>query len=227
MNDVNLNMDLSRPVVVATEDLDWVASPQPGVERRRLEREGAESGRASSIVRYAPGVSFPAHGHPAGEEYLVLEGTFSDENGDQPAGTYVRNPPGSSHAPYSSEGCTIFVKLCQMQPRGEPQVVIDTRQGVWRDGLRAGHETQRLFEGPGEIVTLERLSPDVELPALPASGGLEILVLQGQLQVNGESHAARTWLRLPAGCTVQLASGTGAYFWAKRGHLAGNASSDA
>lgn len=36
------------------------------------------------------------HTHVGGEEYLVLEGVFSDENADYPTGTYVRNPMGSS-----------------------------------------------------------------------------------------------------------------------------------
>jgi anti-sigma factor ChrR (cupin superfamily) len=41
----------------------------------------------------------------------VLEGTFADEHGVYPAGTYLRNPPGSRHHPYSPDGCVIFVKL--------------------------------------------------------------------------------------------------------------------
>ncbi|XQF94519.1 cupin domain-containing protein (plasmid) [Pseudoalteromonas espejiana] len=31
----------------------------------------------------------------------MLSGTFSDESGDYPQGFYLRNPPGSSHAPKS------------------------------------------------------------------------------------------------------------------------------
>jgi anti-sigma factor ChrR (cupin superfamily) len=50
----------------------------------------------------------------------VLEGTFSDEQGDYPAGSYVRNPVGSRHAPFSREGCTIFVKLHQSDAGGIP-----------------------------------------------------------------------------------------------------------
>ena len=61
-------------------------------ERKLLEREEAERGRATSIVRYAAGAAFNTHEHPLGEEIFVLEGVFSDENGDYPAGTYIRNP---------------------------------------------------------------------------------------------------------------------------------------
>jgi ChrR Cupin-like domain len=77
-----LNADLSRPAAVDSETLDWIASPMAGVERRMLERDGDEVARATSLVRYAPGSSFAPHTHGSGEEFLVLDGVFSDETGD-------------------------------------------------------------------------------------------------------------------------------------------------
>ena len=109
-----INADLTKRVVIHTPSLEWVPSPLPGVERRMLDRHGAESGRATSMVRYAPGSSFKEHTHVGGEEFLVLEGVFSDERGDFPAGSYVRNPIGSKHTPFCKDGCIIFVKLHQI-----------------------------------------------------------------------------------------------------------------
>jgi anti-sigma factor ChrR (cupin superfamily) len=63
------------------------------VLRKRLELIGAESPQLTTSVRFAPGSIFPADVHHGGEELLVLKGTFSDDRGDYPAGTYVRNPP--------------------------------------------------------------------------------------------------------------------------------------
>lgn len=40
----------------------------------------------------------------------MLEGVFGDEFGFCPAGTWLRNPPGSHHQPFSRVGCTILVK---------------------------------------------------------------------------------------------------------------------
>ena len=100
-----LNMEFEQRVVVNTNDTAWQPSPASGVWRKPLAREEAERGHATSIVRYDPGASFSRHGHPLGEEILVLEGIFSDEHGDFGAGTYFRNPPGSSHAPFSKAGC--------------------------------------------------------------------------------------------------------------------------
>ena len=62
-------------------------------------------------MRYAPGSAFANHTHGGGEEILVLEGTLYDEHGIYGPGTYIKNPVGSSHAPSSPEGCTLFVKL--------------------------------------------------------------------------------------------------------------------
>src|SRR4029453_11899601 len=105
--------------------------PGAGAGPKPLAPEEAERGHATSLVRYAAGASFPRHGHPLGEEILVLEGTFSDEHGDFGPGTYFRNPPGSSHAPFSHEGCVLLVKLHQFLPDDSAQVCIDTSQARW------------------------------------------------------------------------------------------------
>ena len=94
--------------------LAWTPSPLAGVERRLLHCRGGEVAGATSIVRCAPGSCIERHVHAGGEEILVLEGTFADEHGDYAAGTYLRNPAGSSHAPFSEAGCTLLVKLQQM-----------------------------------------------------------------------------------------------------------------
>jgi anti-sigma factor ChrR (cupin superfamily) len=107
---MDLHADLGRRVVVATPELPWVDSPMSGVQRRMLEREGDEVARATSLVRYAAGSRFASHIHGGGEEIFVLEGVFADEEGTYPAGTWLRNPAGSSHTPFSREGCTIYVK---------------------------------------------------------------------------------------------------------------------
>jgi ChrR Cupin-like domain len=119
---MKINSDLGQRAVVYSEELPWVASPLPGVERRMLERDGAEVARATSVVRYAPDSSFDAHVHGGGEEFLVLEGVFSDEHGDFGPGMYVRNPPGSRHTPRSGPGCTILVKLRHMDPDDQEYV---------------------------------------------------------------------------------------------------------
>ena len=48
---MNLNANLSQRVVLDTNAIPWTPSPMAGVERRRLDRQGEEVARATSIVR--------------------------------------------------------------------------------------------------------------------------------------------------------------------------------
>src|SRR5262249_51582443 len=154
--DVNLNADFSARAAVHAAGLDWTPSPMPGVARRMLDRIGDEVARATSIVRYAPQSHFSPHTHGGGEEFLVLEGVFQDERGDYPAGTYVRNPPTSSHTPGSEPGCTIFVKLWQFDPDDRTQLRIDTSIVSFAPvaGI-PGVAVAPLFENTEESVRLE------------------------------------------------------------------------
>ena len=107
---MEIHADFSKIVALNTAKLDWVPSPMKGVDRRMLDRIGDEVARATSIVRYAPGSEFPEHTHSGGEEFIVLEGVFQDEHGDYPEGSWIRSPHMSRHAPWSDEGCLIYVK---------------------------------------------------------------------------------------------------------------------
>jgi anti-sigma factor ChrR (cupin superfamily) len=216
-----INADFSRRIVVATDDLPWTPSPQAGVERRLLDRIGGEVARATSLVRYAPRSVFPPHSHGLGEEFLVLEGVFSDEHGDYPAGTYVRNPPGSSHSPRTAPGCTILVKLRQMPSSESRRVVVDTTTAPWRRGSAEGHERQVLYASveTEEMVTLERLAAGAALPAARLDGGEEIFLLTGTLADDYGRYGVGTWIRTPAGAGSRRESPEGAVYWAKRGHL--------
>ena len=104
---MNFNSDFTKKAVLHTNDLEWVASPAAGVSRKYLDRIGDEVARATSIVRYEPNAFFDAHTHDGGEEIFVLDGIFSDEGGDHPAGTYIRNPPNSKHTPLKRGLCII------------------------------------------------------------------------------------------------------------------------
>jgi anti-sigma factor ChrR (cupin superfamily) len=214
-----VNADLSVPAVVGADEHRWVASPQPGVMRMMLDRLGGEHARATSLVRYAPRSSFPVHGHPGGEEVLVLEGTFSDDSGDYGAGWYLRNPPGSAHRPSSMDGALIFVKLWQMSAADTLTVRIDTRDpAAWRrDGE---HDVCPLHASDHESVSLRRLRPGQRLEP-DARGGAELLVVDGRLDEAGRSYDRGSWLRLPPGAHAgYMAGAAGATLYVKTGHLA-------
>ena len=216
---VELFADLNGRVVLNTKLMPWCASPMPGVERRMLDRCGAEVARATSIVRYAPGSHFERHVHGGGEEILVLEGTFSDELGDYPAGTYLRNPAGSTHAPFSAEGCTLLVKLQQMHPADQERVCLQTRHAPWLPGLVPGLEVMPLHGFGSEHVALVRWAPGTVLQPHRHLGGEEILVLSGVFQDEAGTYPTGSWLRNPPGSVHRPWSEPGCTIWVKTGHL--------
>ncbi len=214
---MELNADFTKPVVVNTEELEWIASPMPGVDRRMLDRIGDEVARATSLVRYVPNSKFSAHEHTGGEEFIVLDGVFQDEHGDYPVGTYVRNPPTTSHTPGSEPGCTIFVKLWQFDLDDRTQF----RKNM-ADELEApinGVATAQLHKDDREHVTYSHVDADKALTNSDA-GGIELLMIGGSLIVSGEELPKGGWLRLPEGQPLDAIAGSeGAKVWMKTGHL--------
>lgn len=193
-----LNADMTQRVVVPPPvPGDWQLSRELGIERHLLDRVGAEVARATSVVRYAPGSSFAAHTHGGGEEIFVLDGIFSDETGDWPAGSYLRNPPGSTHTPFSEKGCLLFVKLWQFTEGDIESIRIDTSKARWHQGLVPGLTVQPLHEHAGVSTALVRWAPHTRFNPHVHSGGEEIYVLDGVFEDEHGRYPAHTWLRNP------------------------------
>lgn len=221
---VDLNADFSSPVVVQTSTMEWQSSPGAGVWRKRLELLGAaESGRVTSMVRYDPGSRFPPHEHPDGEEILVLEGTFADEHGSYPAGTYLLNPDGSRHAPRSDEGCVLLVKLRQYPGSGRVQRVVRSEGAAWQRSDTPGREVLTLYDETGypECTRLVRLAPGTRVPEHDHPGGEEVYVIAGSLADGEGTYAQGTWLRFPDASRHQPFSDEGCTLYVKTGHLSG------
>ena len=217
---MEINADFAQPAYAHTATMEWVASPMAGVDRRMLDRVGGEVARATSIVRYAEGSSFPEHTHSGGEELIVLDGVFQDEHGDYPAGTYVRNPVGTHHIPRSEPGCTIFVKLWQFDPADQDQFALDLNTlAVSPDPERPGVSSASLAERDYETVALEVWERGAIAP-LSGAGGVEALVLEGSVRLESAAFARHDWIRLPVGASAELSAGEeGARIWIKRDHL--------
>ena len=106
--------------------------------------------------------------HTGGEEFVVLEGVFQDEYGDFPAGTYVRNPPTTSHTPGSEAGCTIFVKLWQFDSNDRNQ--FHKRMTGYLRQLMAS-QRQHCAEDAQEVVTYSELDAGATL-SMNVPGGI-------------------------------------------------------
>ena len=215
---MRINADFFQTAIVDRSEVEWISSPESGVDRIMLDRIGDEVARATSIVRYAAGSSFGRHEHPMGEEFLVLDGVFSDDHGDYPTGCYVRNPPGSGHSPFSRDGCRILVKLRQFDPEDLAPVVIDTHNAEFRQS-GDGADSLPLHTFGNEQVCMVRIAAEQQYSIAGDSPGTEIFVVSGSIRYEDRVLPAESWLRFPANQSADLWALAACILWVKRGHL--------
>ncbi len=215
---MNIHSDYSKRVVINQHDLPWGNSPEHGIERRMLDRIGGEVAKATSIVRYQPGAKFKSHTHDLGEEIFVLDGVFSDETGDYPAGTYIMNPPGSSHEPFSDLGCTLFVKLRHLGIDQVEREIVDTNSATWFQGLVPGLMVLPLMrQGTGS--SLVRWQPQTYFNPHKHYGGEEIYVIDGVFEDEHGRYPVGSWIRSPHMSLHKPFSKEGCTIFVKTGHL--------
>lgn len=222
MSDSNapLNGDLGKRVVMDPAHMEWTPSPAGQVLRKRFHRVGAqESGQVTSLVRYEPGARFPSHDHPQGEEILVLEGVFSDHRGDWPAGSYLLNPEGFRHAPWSEQGCLLFVKLRQYPGADREQLAVNARERPWQPSVKKSIGWKKLYaqEPYTDFMRLESWDTPAELGRINFPQGAELLVLKGSFADDHGEYGLHTWLRIPAGGSLQPTSNDYCELYIKEG----------
>jgi anti-sigma factor ChrR (cupin superfamily) len=93
-------------ICLATDDVHWENGPG-GTLFNILHKF---KGETVYLVKWSPGVTVPSHTHPAGEETFIISGELIDEDGRYPAGTCIRNPPGSSHSPRAEVETVAWIK---------------------------------------------------------------------------------------------------------------------
>ena len=98
----------SEQKAIDTNHQPWLPGLVDGLSVMPLHEFGTEH---VALVKWAPNTQFKPHQHWSGEEILVLEGTFYDEHGVYPKGTWLRSPHLSQHNPFTKEdGALIYVK---------------------------------------------------------------------------------------------------------------------
>ena len=70
----------------------------PGIRLMPLIPRGADDTRLD-LIRVAPGIALPAHGHTGDEIACVLQGAFGDETGTYAAGDCAEGDPSLDHEP--------------------------------------------------------------------------------------------------------------------------------
>ena len=96
-------------LAIDTNTATWHQGLVDGVTVMPLHQHDGET---IALVKWAPNTRFNAHSHWGGEEILVLQGTFHDEHGSYPEGSWLRSPHLSEHCPYTTQdGALIYVKV--------------------------------------------------------------------------------------------------------------------
>jgi anti-sigma factor ChrR (cupin superfamily) len=140
-----------------------------------------------------------------------------DEHNSYPAGTYLRNPPGTRHAPGSKDGCDLLVKLNMFDLDDLEPVCIQTKTAEWLPGLVPGLSVMPLHSFKTEHVALVRWAPGTRFKPHTHPGGEEIFVLSGVFEDELGVYPQGAWLRNPPysqhlpftreGCTIFVKTG--------------------
>jgi putative transcriptional regulator len=102
-----------RPVPTTVEELAtgrwwWIA---PGMRLMPLLRRGSDDARLD-LIKVAPGVRLPGHGHTGSELTCVLRGAFGDETGEYHTGDVAEGDEGLEHQPVAlpvGEACVCLI----------------------------------------------------------------------------------------------------------------------
>ena len=217
---MNLNANILKRATMHANRKSWEKTRTKGVQRIRFDLVSNVKEVSTSLLKILPDTSLPKHIHPGGEEIFVVEGVFQDERGDYPPGSYIRNPPGSSHYPKTETGGVLFVKLWQCESTDRWKVHVRAyHERPFRLKTRPGVELRQLYGDYREDVRLEYWQPDHRIELQPING-LELFVLDGGFVDTATAFTRYSWLRIPPTENLKVITGkAGAKLYVKEGHL--------
>ncbi|MDJ0798813.1 MAG: cupin domain-containing protein [Calothrix sp. MO_167.B12] len=213
-----INNNLLTHAAVLPTSLIWYQTTFTGIWFGCFESDHeTQDHPVTMLTRFDAGGFFPLHGHPGGEEILVLQGNFADETGVYPPGTYMLNPEGFIHLPYSDEGCLTFVKLRQHGGKTRQRVKTNIYDSPWQSSQNPQIEFTTLYQQMGypEKIWVERWQPGTKLSNVVETEIKEIFVIEGTVTDNNGNYPTGSWLRYPPNYSYNLASETGCLIYVK------------
>ena len=135
---------------------------------------------------------------------------------------YLLNPDGTSHAPFSKDGCTLFVKLRQYGGEGRTQVEMNAGALDWQPRNDTGVWQKPLYRQGGyrEWTQLLKLDPGAQSPPHEHPNGEEVFVIDGAIEDEFGAYPAGTWIRYPPGSSHTVKSLKGAILYVRLGGIA-------
>jgi anti-sigma factor ChrR (cupin superfamily) len=213
-----INKNLLVRAAVLNTSLTWYQTNFTGILFSCFESDHeVQDHPVTMLTRFEPGGFFGLHGHPGGEEILVLQGKFIDETGVHLPGTYMLNPEGFNHLPYSDEGCLTFVKLRQHGGKTRQQVRANIFEWPWQPGIIPGIEVKPLYQQIGypEKVWIERWQPGTTLSNVVETEVKEIFVIEGTWSDELGDYPPYSWLRYSPNCSYHPAAKNGCLIYVK------------
>jgi anti-sigma factor ChrR (cupin superfamily) len=213
-----IHKDLLIRANVSYTSLTWHETDYTGISFGCFESDHkVQDHPVTMLTRFDPGGFFPMHGHAGGEEILVLEGNFLDETGVHGPGTYMLNPEGFNHRPYSDEGCLTFVKLRQHGGKTRQQLRTNIFESSWQPGIIPTIEIKTLYQQMDypEKVWIERWLPGTKLDHVVETEVKEIFVIEGTWSDELGDYSTYSWLRYSPNSPYSPASKTGCVIYVK------------
>jgi quercetin dioxygenase-like cupin family protein len=100
---------MAGEIAVDLRQIEWEAGRRPGITRKML--RGDRGGDYTTFLKLDPGVRFPKHRHPSGEELLVVEGRIQIEGRWYESSCYVYTPPGAVHDVFTDTGAVMLIRM--------------------------------------------------------------------------------------------------------------------
>lgn len=182
-----MNSDYEKRALIDTNTIPWQETKTKNVFKKVLSIKGKEE---TSFIKLNEGSYLTQIKKINSVEIFVLEGSYINEYGEYPKGTYLRLPKENEALVKSDEGCTIFRKTNFFTDTQE--IIIDTNNTKWLQGqgnleVKPLHEQTALVKWPKD----EKFIPHQHW------GGEEIVVLQGTFIDEHGEYPKNTWIRSP------------------------------
>jgi quercetin dioxygenase-like cupin family protein len=104
--------------ITKTSQADWVPLVEEGINRtgiyvKVLRFDKVQQRSPSILLKFDPGVKYPYHNHPGGEEIFVLKGNCLVNDTLLETGDYLYTPPGFKHTVKTETGCEMLFVIPQ------------------------------------------------------------------------------------------------------------------
>ena len=182
-----MNSDYDKKALINTDDESWVKTDFEGISKKILALKDNEE---TSLIKLEKNSILNNTSQINSVEILVLEGTYSNEFGDFPEGTYLRFEKEDEVLVKAKENCVIFRKTNHFS--NSQNININTKTTSWLLG-----------QGNLEVMPLAEQTALVKWPKnerfLPHKhwGGEEIFVLNGIFMDEYGEYPKNTWIRSP------------------------------